>query len=63
VIECPYCGALMADSGWYVEVESDIICGKCERDFNVAGNVKDRIVVRIILENGEISRIEPYRRV
>ena len=53
----------MADSGWYVEVESDIICGKCERDFNVAGNVKDRIVVRIILENGEISRIEPYRRV
>ncbi|MEM3730698.1 MAG: hypothetical protein QW667_00745 [Candidatus Bathyarchaeia archaeon] len=60
VIRCPYCGHFYMEASWYVvEMESDIECGKCRKEFNSRKNVTDRALLEFeIDERGEIQEVK-----
>jgi len=60
VLQCPNCGHYYADASWYViEMESDIQCGECGREFNSKRNAKDRVMLEFdIGENGKIQDVK-----
>jgi DNA-directed RNA polymerase subunit RPC12/RpoP len=57
VIQCPNCGHYYMDASWYViEMESDIECGNCGREFNSKKNATDRVMLEFeIDENGKMQ--------
>ncbi|MCS7124165.1 MAG: hypothetical protein NZ932_01945 [Candidatus Bathyarchaeota archaeon] len=59
VLQCPNCGRLYAEVSWYVvEMESDIQCGECGKEFNSKRNIVDRALLEFqIDENGKIQNV------
>lgn len=57
MIRCPECGKLYADASWYIiDMESDIECGVCGKEFNTKDNIVRRILLKITLkEEGGIN--------
>ncbi|MHC1584934.1 MAG: YgiT-type zinc finger protein [Candidatus Syntropharchaeia archaeon] len=53
---CPHCGEGYVDSGWYtIELESDVECGKCGREWNAKEFLTDRVLLEFDLdEKGKI---------
>ncbi len=61
MIRCPECGKLYVDASWYIlDMESDIECGICGREFNTKDNIVKRILLKITLEEEGRIRIS-YR--
>lgn len=60
VLRCPNCGHYYVDSSWYVvEMESDIECGRCGKEFNSKKNVIDRVMLEFqINEDGKMQKVE-----
>lgn len=58
ILRCPSCGHHYADASWYVvEMESDIECGHCGKEFNSKKNVTDRAMLEFqIDENGKAQK-------
>ncbi len=58
-VKCPRCGNFFAESSWYVvEMESDLKCGKCGKEFNTKENMSDRIMAKFEMdENGKVKSI------
>ena len=59
VLRCPNCGSRYADASWYVmEMESDIQCGNCGKDFNSKKNATDRAILEFeIDDSGKIQKV------
>lgn len=60
VLRCPNCGRFYVDASWYVvEMEADIECGECGKEFNGKRNAVDRALLEFSLnENGEIQDVK-----
>lgn len=60
VLQCPNCRHYYVDASWYVlEMESDIQCGECGKEFNSKKNAKDRAMLKFeIDEEGKIEKVE-----
>ncbi len=60
VLRCPNCGRFYVDASWYVvEMEADIECGECGKEFNSKRNAVDRALLEFSLdENGEIQDVK-----
>lgn len=60
VLRCPSCGNRYADASWYVvEMESDIQCGNCGKEFNSKKNATDRAILKFeIDDSGKIQKVE-----
>jgi len=60
VLRCPSCGHYYVDASWYVvEMESDIECGGCGREFNSKRNATDRAMLEIQIDkNGKMQDVE-----
>ncbi|HDD70015.1 hypothetical protein CW707_00170 [Candidatus Bathyarchaeota archaeon] len=60
VLRCPHCGHYYVDASWYViEMESDIQCGRCKKEFNSRKNATDRILLECqIDENGKLQNVK-----
>lgn len=60
VLLCPNCGRFYVDASWYVvEMEADIECGECGKEFNSKRNAVDRALLEFSLdENGEIQDVK-----
>lgn len=59
VLRCPNCGHYYADASWYVmEMESDIECGRCRKEFNSKKNATDRAILELQTdENGKMQKV------
>lgn len=59
VLRCPNCGRHYMEASWYVlEMESDIECGECGKEFNTQKNATDRALLEFkINESGEIQKV------
>lgn len=59
IVKCPHCNNYFAESSWYaVELESDLDCGKCGKQFNTKKNLTDRIRAKFELdENGKVKNL------
>lgn len=59
VLRCPSCGRYYVDASWYVvEIESDIECGICRKEFNTKKNTVDRVMLEFQLsEDGKIQKV------
>jgi len=64
VLRCPNCGRHYVEASWYVvEMESDIECGECGKEFNSKRNAFDRALLEFQLdENGRIRSVEISKR-
>lgn len=64
LLQCPNCGYYYVDASWYViELESDIQCGQCGKEFNSKKNVKDRVMLEFqIDENQKICETKIIER-
>ncbi len=52
LIRCPNCGKLYVDASWYIlDMESDIECGICGKEFNTKENIVKRLLLKITLED------------
>jgi transcription elongation factor Elf1 len=52
VLRCPNCGQFYVDASWYVmEMESDIQCGNCGKEFNSKKNAKDRVMLEFQIDD------------
>ncbi len=52
LIRCPNCGKLYIDASWYIlDMESDIECGICGKEFNTKENIVKRLLLKITLED------------
>ncbi|MEM0254111.1 MAG: hypothetical protein QXY73_02365 [Candidatus Bathyarchaeia archaeon] len=60
IIRCPVCGSYYAEASWYVmEMESDIQCGKCGKEFNSKNNSTDRALIEFELNgSGRIKSVK-----
>jgi len=60
VLRCPNCGHYYVDASWYVvEMESDIECGHCGKEFNSKKNATDRAMLEFqISENGKMQDVK-----
>jgi DNA-directed RNA polymerase subunit RPC12/RpoP len=59
LLRCPNCGHYYVDASWYVvEMESDIECGHCGKEFNSKKNATDRVMLEFQLdENGKMQKV------
>lgn len=59
VLRCPNCGRHYVESSWYVvEMEADIECGECGKEFNSNKNALDRVLLEFeINENGKLQEV------
>ena len=59
VLQCPNCGRYYVDASWYVvEMESDIECKECGKEFNSKKGVIDRVLLEFQTdENGKVQRV------
>jgi hypothetical protein len=56
---CPYCGGPYADASWYIELESDVECGRCGKSWNPKKHKTDRILLEFSLdEDKKVKGIE-----
>lgn len=64
VLRCPNCGSHYADASWYVmEMESDIQCGSCGKEFNSKKNATDRALLEFqVDELGKIQKVKVAKR-
>jgi DNA-directed RNA polymerase subunit RPC12/RpoP len=64
VLRCPNCGSHYADASWYViEMESDIQCGSCGKEFNSKKNATDRAILEFhIDDSGKIQKVKVAKR-
>jgi DNA-directed RNA polymerase subunit RPC12/RpoP len=52
IIRCQHCGHYFVDASWYVvEMESDIECGYCGREFNSKKNAVDRVMLEFQIDD------------
>lgn len=60
VLRCPNCGRHYIEASWYVlEMESDIECGECGKEFNTKKNATDRALLEFqINEEGRIQKVD-----
>jgi len=60
LLRCPNCGHYYVDSSWYVmEMESDIQCGHCGKEFNSRKNADDRVMLEFEVDNrGKMSEVK-----
>lgn len=60
VLHCPFCKQYYIDTSWYViEMESDIECGHCKKEFNSRKNATDRVILECqISENGKLQNVK-----
>ncbi|MEM2971000.1 MAG: hypothetical protein QW270_01060 [Candidatus Bathyarchaeia archaeon] len=55
LLQCPNCGRYYVDVSWYViELELDIQCGQCGKEFNSKKNVKDRVMLEFQTEDNSL---------
>jgi len=58
IIRCPYCKKLYADSSWYIiDMESDITCNICGKEFNTRRNIVSRILIKFDVLDGSIRDV------
>ncbi|MEM2419656.1 MAG: hypothetical protein QXL38_01560 [Candidatus Bathyarchaeia archaeon] len=59
VLRCPNCGRLYVEASWYaVEMEADIECSECNKEFNSKKNMLSRTLLEFHLnEKGEIQSV------
>lgn len=64
VMRCPNCGRYYVEASWYVmEMESDIECGECGKEFNSKRNALDRALLEFqVDENGKIRKVAIAKR-
>jgi len=59
IIRCPYCKKLYADSSWYIiDMESDITCNICGREFNTKKNIVARLLIRFNMIDDTIKSVD-----
>ncbi|MGQ9530197.1 MAG: hypothetical protein ACUVQX_01990 [Candidatus Bathycorpusculaceae bacterium] len=60
LLKCPNCGHFYVDASWYVvEMESDIQCGFCGKEFNSKKKATDRAMLGFrIDENGKMHEVK-----
>lgn len=60
VLRCPNCGHYYVDASWYVvEMESDIECGNCGKEFNSRKNATDRAMLEFQLDRcGKMQKVK-----
>ncbi len=59
IVKCPRCGKFYAESSWYVlDMESDMRCGKCGKEFNSKETLTDKILAKFEMdEEGKVKKI------
>jgi hypothetical protein len=64
VVRCPNCGNYHIEaSGYIIELESDIQCGRCQTEFNGKENATDRVLLEFdIGENGKMKSVHIVER-
>ncbi|MBX5321737.1 MAG: hypothetical protein QHH12_01160 [Candidatus Bathyarchaeota archaeon] len=64
VLRCPNCGRHYIEASWYVlEMESDIECGECGKEFNTKKNATDRALLEFqINEDSKIQKVDIAKR-
>lgn len=65
ILRCSNCESRYADASWYViEMESDIQCGCCGKEFNSKKNATDRALLEFqIDDSGKIHKVEIAKRI
>lgn len=60
VLRCPKCGRHYVEASWYVvEMETDIECGECGKEFNSKKSVKDRVLLKFqIDDDGKLQKVD-----
>jgi len=60
VLRCPNCGRHYVEASWYVvEMEADIECGECGKEFNGKKNALDRVLLEFeIDEDGKLKNVK-----
>ncbi|MGQ9539134.1 MAG: hypothetical protein ACUVTE_06115 [Candidatus Bathycorpusculaceae bacterium] len=60
VLRCPNCGRHYIEAAWYVlEMESDIECGECGKEFNTKKNATDRALLEFRINgDGRIQKVD-----
>lgn len=56
VLKCPKCGNLIAEPSWFSDLEQDITCAVCRKDFNSKKNEIDRKMIKFEI-NKKIKRV------
>ncbi|MEM3703278.1 MAG: hypothetical protein QXX79_02490 [Candidatus Bathyarchaeia archaeon] len=64
ILQCPSCGRYYAEASWYVvEMESNIECGECRKEFNSKKSAKDRAILELQIDDiGRIQKVRVARR-
>lgn len=60
VIRCEQCRHYFVDASWYVvEMESDVECGYCGKEFNSKKNATDRVMLEFkIDDDGKVQNVK-----
>jgi predicted RNA-binding Zn-ribbon protein involved in translation (DUF1610 family) len=63
VLRCPNCGRHYVEASWYViEMEADIQCGECGKEFNSKKNALDRVLLEFeINKDGKLQNVEIFK--
>jgi len=64
VLRCPNCGRHYVEASWYVvEMEADIQCGECGKEFNSKKNALDRVLLEFeIGEDEKLQKVNVTKR-
>ncbi|MEM1539875.1 MAG: hypothetical protein QXJ07_00610 [Candidatus Bathyarchaeia archaeon] len=60
VLRCPNCGRHYVEASWYViEMEADIECRECGKEFNSKKNALDRVLLEFeIGKDGKLQKVD-----